>query len=83
MPEREIAQRELRNDVTRVLREAEAGATFTITVRGRPVARLGPLQTARVDVDRETLKRILLAPLDSEELAEDLAAAERPVDLER
>jgi prevent-host-death family protein len=82
MSEREIAQRELRNDVARVLREAEAGATFTITVRGRPVARLGPLREARVDVDRETLNRIMAEPLDSEDLAEDLAAAERPMDAE-
>jgi prevent-host-death family protein len=80
MREREIAQRELRNDVARVLREAEAGATFTITVRGRPVARLGPLRTARVDVDQGTLSGILAEPLDSEELAQDLAAAERPLD---
>ncbi len=82
MSDREIAQRELRNDVARVLREAEGGATFTITVRGRPVARLGPLREARVDVDRETLNRILAEPLDSEDLADDLAAAERPLDAE-
>ncbi|MGH2984960.1 MAG: type II toxin-antitoxin system Phd/YefM family antitoxin [Solirubrobacterales bacterium] len=79
MAERLIPQRQLRNEVGRVLREAEAGATFTITVRGRPVARLGPLREARVDVDRETLRTILAEPLDSEELAADLAEAERPL----
>lgn len=79
MSEREIPQRQLRNDVGRVLREAESGTTFTITVRGRPVARLGPVREARVDVDNETLRRILAEPLDSEALAADLAAAEPPV----
>jgi prevent-host-death family protein len=37
-----IAQKELRNDVSEVLRRAEAGEEITITVAGRPVAQLGP-----------------------------------------
>jgi prevent-host-death family protein len=37
-----IPQKELRNNVGEVLRRAEAGEEFTITVAGRPVARLGP-----------------------------------------
>jgi prevent-host-death family protein len=37
-----IAQKELRNNVGEVLRRAEAGEQFTITVAGRPVAQLGP-----------------------------------------
>ena len=37
-----IPQKELRNNVADVLRRAEAGEEFTITVAGRPVARLGP-----------------------------------------
>ena len=37
-----IAQKELRNNVAEVLRRAEAGEEFTITVAGRPVAQLGP-----------------------------------------
>jgi prevent-host-death family protein len=40
-----IPQKELRNSVADVLRRAEAGERFTITVAGRPVAELGP--TAR------------------------------------
>lgn len=35
-----IPQRELRNDISSVLRRAEAGEEFEITVDGRPVARL-------------------------------------------
>jgi len=37
-----IPQKELRNNVGEVLRRAEAGERFTITVAGRPVAELGP-----------------------------------------
>jgi prevent-host-death family protein len=40
-----IPQKELRNNVGEVLRRAEAGERFVITVSGRPVAELGP--TAR------------------------------------
>lgn len=38
-----LSVRELRNDVSEVLRRAEAGERFVVTVRGRPVAELGPL----------------------------------------
>jgi len=37
-----IPQKELRNNVGDVLRRAEAGEEFIVTVAGRPVARLGP-----------------------------------------
>ena len=40
---RTVQQKELRNNVAHVLRQAEAGEEFTITVAGRPVARLGPV----------------------------------------
>jgi prevent-host-death family protein len=39
---RKIAQRELRNHSGEILREAEAGEQFLITVEGRPVALLSP-----------------------------------------
>ena len=39
-----IPQKELRNNVSEVLRQAEAGEEFTVTVAGRPVARLGPVR---------------------------------------
>jgi prevent-host-death family protein len=83
MAHRTIAQRDLRNDVAKVLREAETGTTFTITVRGRPVAQLGPVVAARapqVDVDREAIRSILAEPVDSDAWAADLDAAEAPVD---
>ncbi|HXY44206.1 MAG TPA: type II toxin-antitoxin system prevent-host-death family antitoxin [Acidimicrobiales bacterium] len=37
-----IPQKELRNQVSEVLRRVEAGETLTVTVAGRPVAELGP-----------------------------------------
>jgi prevent-host-death family protein len=39
-----IPQRELRNDITAILRRTEAGESFTVTVNGRPVAELRPLE---------------------------------------
>ena len=82
MTDRTIPQRELRNNIGAILRAAEAGETFTVTVRGRPVARLGPPgdpAQRRVDVDRATIMRILELPID-DELAAELDAAEEPVD---
>lgn len=38
-----IPQKEIRNNVSEILRRAEAGEEFTITVSGRPVAKLGPI----------------------------------------
>lgn len=82
MADRTIPQRELRNNIAAVLRAAEAGETFTVTVRGRPVARVvppGAPDRPRVDVDRETIRGIFALPID-EELAADLDAAEAPLD---
>ena len=39
-----IAIRELRNDVAAVVRRAGAGERIVVTVDGRPVAQLGPLE---------------------------------------
>jgi prevent-host-death family protein len=80
--DRTIPQRELRNNIAAVLRAAEAGETFTVTVRGRPVARVvppGEPGRPRVDVDRETIARILALPVD-EALAAELDAAEEEID---
>lgn len=82
MADHTIPQRELRNNIAAVLRAAEAGETFTVTVRGRPVARLGPpgeRDQPRRDVDHATIARILSVPVDTD-LAVDLETAEAPVD---
>lgn len=42
-----IPQRELRNDVSAVLRRVEAGEEFVVTVSGRPVAELRPVEGSR------------------------------------
>ncbi len=81
-----IPQRELRNNVSEVLRRAERGERLTITVDGRPVAELGPLTRPRRLAGADQLTRILTdTPVDAEwaeELthlrAEDRAAARDP-----
>jgi prevent-host-death family protein len=65
-----IPQKELRNNVGEVLRRAEAGEEFTITVAGRPVARLGPAPRRRW-VSGADLKRIWDTPAPRT-LADDL-----------
>ncbi|BBX75918.1 type II toxin-antitoxin system prevent-host-death family antitoxin [Mycobacterium shinjukuense] len=42
-----IPQKQLRNQVSDVLRRVEAGETFTVTVAGRPVAELRPAHRRR------------------------------------
>ncbi len=55
-----IPQRELRNSVSRVLREVEVGERMRITVDGRPVAELVPVQrTRRTFVPREEVAELL------------------------
>lgn len=60
-----IPQRDLRNKVSEVLRRAEQGERFTVTVGGRPVAELGPLAAARTPADPDRLAAILTeSPVD-------------------
>lgn len=58
-----IPQKELRNNVGEVLRRAEAGEEFTITVSGRPVAQLGPMR-ARQWVPSAQLVDLWASPPD-------------------
>lgn len=53
-----IPQRELRNRVSDVLRRAERGEQFVITVDGRPVAELGPHRPRRW-VGRDRLRNLM------------------------
>ncbi|MCZ8382273.1 type II toxin-antitoxin system prevent-host-death family antitoxin [Mycobacterium sp. CPCC 205372] len=43
----EVASRELRNETAGLLRRVQAGEDITVTVNGRPVARLVPFEPAR------------------------------------
>ncbi len=53
---RTIAQRELRNQSGQILREAESGEQFLITVEGRPVALLSPCPRRQWVSKAEVLK---------------------------
>jgi prevent-host-death family protein len=80
-----IPQRELRNNIAAILRAAEAGTEFTVTVRGRPVARLGPRsqQSARCRCARRgTPAGAAEAPVDDSFAADitGLRAAEAPAE---
>lgn len=66
----EIPQKKLRNEIGEILRRAEAGESFTITVSGRPVAELGPIQS-RKWVDSSVLEELAKLPVD-ENLAKDI-----------
>jgi len=72
MPMAMIPQKELRNHVGEILRRAEAGEQFTITVSGRPAAQLGPIR-ARQWVPSAQLADLWTAPPDPT-LEEDLQA---------
>jgi prevent-host-death family protein len=61
-----IPQRELRNQAGAVLRRAEQGERFTITVDGRPVAELGPLAGARAPASPESFATLVReTPVDA------------------
>jgi len=86
MADRTIPQRELRNNIGEILREAEAGAKFTITVRGRPVARLGPANEdnrRRVNVPAKVVQALLRETQVDAGFAIDLTGvreAEEPIE---
>jgi prevent-host-death family protein len=44
---RTVPSRDLRNGAAALLRRAQAGEEVTITVRGQPVAQLGPIRRTR------------------------------------
>ena len=70
----DIPARELRNDVSAVLRRVEAGERLRVTVSGRPVAELVPLPSKPTSIPweqfRESLKGALADPGLTDELAE-------------
>jgi prevent-host-death family protein len=78
---RTIPQRELRNNIARVLREVEAGERLRVTVDGRPVADLVPIGgVRRTFVPVDDVGRILRsAPLDSG-FRRDIAATDATID---
>jgi prevent-host-death family protein len=67
-----IPQGKLRNDIAAVLRRAERGERFTVTVAGRPVAELGPLAGARSLATPDRLAAVLTEAPPDAGLAGDL-----------
>ena len=68
----ELPQRRLRNEIAAVLRAAEAGEVYTVTVDGRPVAELGPYRPRRW-LAAADVRELLASPTD-ETLLDDVAA---------
>jgi prevent-host-death family protein len=60
-----IGAYEAKTHLPRLLREVEAGQSFTISVRGRPVAELRPVE--QPSIDRKEAVRGLLALMDDPE----------------
>jgi prevent-host-death family protein len=69
----EIPARELRNDVSAVLRRVEAGEHLRVTVSGRAVAELVPLRTRPSSAPWETFIRDSARWRADPELARELA----------
>jgi prevent-host-death family protein len=67
-----IPQRDLRNHCSEILREAEAGQQFSITVDGRPVAVLGPAPRERW-VAKERLSEFAQSLPEDPTFFEDIA----------
>jgi len=80
-PKREIPQRELRNNVSAVLREVEAGQAVRVTVRGRPVAELVPVSSRQEHLSPADVERIVRdGPLDTGFAADVQAVAGATID---
>ena len=74
--EREITQRELRNDSGAILRAVEDGATFVVTRNGTPVAELHPLRRRRFVPTAQVMAMFAHdAPIDADRFFDDLDAA--------
>jgi prevent-host-death family protein len=71
-----IGIRELRNQVAAVVRRAEGGERIVVTVDGRPVAQLGPLEPATTP----TLDDLVAAGLARPPRRADRPHAPDPVD---
>ena len=71
----EIPARELRNDVSAILRRVEGGERLTVTVSGRPVATLVPLSTRPATIPWSVLASALAKISADPSLRSELAVA--------
>jgi prevent-host-death family protein len=69
----DIPARELRNDVSGVLRRVEAGERLRVTVSGRPVAELIPLPSRQRSMSWDQFTQHIAGARADAELADDLA----------
>ena len=69
----DVPARELRNDVSAVLRRVEGGERLRVTVSGRPVAELAPLPRRARTLSWEQFTQLLTGGLADPQLATDLA----------
>jgi prevent-host-death family protein len=74
-----IPQRVLRNESGKVLRDAEAGQQFTITVDGRPVAQLGPVPRRRHWVSKAEVVQLLAQAGRDPGFFDEIAALSEPL----
>jgi prevent-host-death family protein len=71
--DRQITQRELRNDSGAIMRGVERGESFTITRNGTPIGRLIPLRRRTFVPREEVLAAFATAPpIDAERFRADL-----------
>lgn len=75
VPDRVIAQRELRNDVSAVLGEVATGKRVRVTVRGVAVADLVPVSRRARFVSRARLEQMLGKARLDDAFERDVAAA--------
>lgn len=68
-----ITVRQLRNEVSDIVRRAENGEELTVTVNGRPAARIVPLVTKPRSLPWHTLIGAMDRATADPELADDLA----------
>lgn len=77
--DREVSQRELRNNSGEVLRVVQAGETVIITNNGTPVAEIGPLRRARFVDAHIAVEAFAGSPsIDLEEMRRDLDTVADP-----
>jgi prevent-host-death family protein len=70
-----ISVRQLRNDVSAVLRRAENGEVLTVTVSGRPAARIVPLRTRPTSMPWSIFRDALDFAAADADLSDELDAA--------
>ena len=77
--DREISQRELRNDSAEVLRAVKDGESITVTSNGVPVAELVPLRRGRFVDEQVAIEAFANGPsIDLKTLREDLDLISAP-----